>query len=250
MKMRTSGLWMLGFVVTLVACAELAGKKADSSSVEADQVFQSYKVIYDEGSDSLSVEAELRFQSATGPGIELVSPSAVELDGEPLSFIQGTTYKYGKKVSKPRLGPGSDSSHTLTWLDKSRNEVKTSFSLLAVAPNDVPALVSQSTNVEFSYILKDALDVSVETVVGSMIKTNPDGTVLPEVLSDSTDYEKSEVKYLSSGLKELSQGPMAFVFKRVLNTAVKGAPIDGRRENFGALVLEYRTKKKTLTITP
>jgi hypothetical protein len=230
--------------LALTSCGDLkGGSSVQSSNVEATEVYQAYNVVYDEKDESLLVEAQFRHKAADGVPIELVTPSEIQVNGESLTLVAGSNFKYAKKLMRNRIGPKADDAFTLTWFDKSRNQVKSSFNVLSVEAKNVPTAFKNS-DAFFTYEIEDQLRTG-ETVTGA-VKVDFENALENEVLSNSTDLDQSKVKFNASTLSAFGAGGnLELIFKRVLTQSVKGAPIDGRLNDFGQMTVEFRTEKKS-----
>lgn len=204
----------------------------DIKDVNPETVYTNYEVFFEEGNDSVYVQAQFRFAGNKGTTLVLSNPSAILLDGEQMqldsSAAMGAYYKLNKAVAN------FGGVHQFAFIGFNKKQYRNSF---AFEP------FNWGSNADF--ISKKGASLLIDGI--------KDGTVLDVEISDTSDATSDIDKKImitegklvipAADLQTLRNGPVSVnIYRNEVKKLSQSTP-EG-----GTIQVSYALKKRTLSL--
>jgi hypothetical protein len=162
----------------------------DSGKVDNEEIYQSYDLVQEEGSNQVKGYVQFRVGGGTGTTVSLSEPSKIKLNNRELSKVSFLGTSYEVSVDK-----NPDDTYTFEWVDQKeksyRNKVGTSTIKIVSSPEELKKGAHNYIQVEISQNAKGEtinVELSQEGQGGESVLRSHGATLLGDKVEIRSEW--------------------------------------------------------------
>jgi hypothetical protein len=218
------------FVAIMSSCA--SSEIGDIKDVNPETVYSQYELYYEEGYDSVSIQAQFRFGGNKGTTLVLTNQSSVTLDAEQLPVDSAENLGAYYRVNK--AANGFAGNHDLVFTGFNGKKYRNSFAFEPFAWGANTETMSKKGAMILLDGLKNGTEVAVE-ISDTAAATND--------LDKKYSIAYGKISLPSADLATLANGPISVSVYRTVTKKLAQTTAEG-----GVLEINYALKKRTLQL--